>query len=98
MLLNPNINPGIICHRVPTCCQGTVAFIVNLDVHIMSLTRKMGNRISWRNVKIGDLSVIIGTNYIVVLVSMAVEFVLTLLLLLNIPVSLMDLVVNTLEF
>ena len=41
---------------------------------------------------------IIGANDMVVLVSMAVEFVLTLLLLLNIPVSLMDLVVNTLEF
>ena len=32
MLLNPNINPEIICHRVPTCYQRTVAFIVNLDV------------------------------------------------------------------
>ena len=64
----------------------------------MSFTPKVGNRISWRNVKIGDLSVIIGANDVVVLVSMAVEFVLTLLLLLNIPVSLMDLVVNPLEF
>ena len=64
----------------------------------MSFTRKVGNRISWRNVKIGDLSVIISENDMVVLVSMAVEFVLTLLLLLNIPVSLMDLVVNHLEF
>ena len=64
----------------------------------MSFTRKVGNRISWRNVKIGDLSVIISENDMVVLVSMAVEFVLTLLLLLNIPVSLMELVVNHLEF
>ena len=31
MLLNPNINPEIICHRVPTRCQRTMAFIVNLD-------------------------------------------------------------------
>ena len=32
MLRNPNIIPEIISHRVPTCCQGTVAFVVNLDV------------------------------------------------------------------
>ena len=32
MLLNPNIDPEIICYRVPTCCQGTMAFIVYLDV------------------------------------------------------------------
>ena len=31
MLLNTNINPEIICHRVPTRCQRTMAFIVNLD-------------------------------------------------------------------
>ena len=31
MLLNSNINPEIICHRVPTRCQRTMAFIVNLD-------------------------------------------------------------------
>ena len=31
ILLNPNINPEIICHRVPTRCQRTMAFIVNLD-------------------------------------------------------------------
>ena len=31
MLLNPNINPEIKCHKVPTRCQITMAFIVNLD-------------------------------------------------------------------
>ena len=31
MLLNPNINPEIICHRVPTRCQRAMAFTVNLD-------------------------------------------------------------------
>ena len=31
MLLNPNINPEIICPRVPNRCQTTMAFIVNLD-------------------------------------------------------------------
>ena len=31
MLLNPNINTEIICHRAPTCSQRTMAFIVNLD-------------------------------------------------------------------
>ena len=31
MLLNPNINLEIICHRVPTRCQRTMTFIVNLD-------------------------------------------------------------------
>ena len=55
----------------------------------MSLTCKVGDRISWRDVKIGDLYVIIGANDMVVLASVAVEFVLTLLLLLNILVSLM---------
>ena len=75
------------------------------SVHIMSLTCKVGDRISWRNVKMRGLYVTIGTNDMVVLDSMAVEFVLTLLLLLNILVSLMhtcsilikDLVVNPLE-
>ena len=32
MLLNPNINPEIIYHRVPIRCQITGAFIVNLDI------------------------------------------------------------------
>ena len=32
MLLNPNINPEIICYRVPIRCQITGAFIVNLDI------------------------------------------------------------------
>ena len=31
MLLNLNINPEIICHGVPTRCQRTMVFIVNLD-------------------------------------------------------------------
>ena len=74
-------------------------------VHIMSLTCKVGDRISWSNVKTGDLYVIVGTNDMVVLASMVVEFIVTLLLLLNILVSLMhtcsilikDLVVNPLE-
>ena len=74
-------------------------------VHIMSLTCKAGDCISWRNVKTRDLYAIIGTNDMVALASMVVEFVLTLLLLLNILVSLMhtcsilikDLVVNPLE-
>ena len=30
MLQNPNLNPEIICHRVPTRCQRAMAFIVNL--------------------------------------------------------------------
>ena len=71
----------------------------------MSLTCKVGDHILWRNVKTDDLYVIIGTNDMVVLASMVVEFVLTLLLLLNILVSLMhtcsilikDVVVNPLE-
>ena len=32
ILLNPNINPEIICYRVPIRCQITGAFIVNLDI------------------------------------------------------------------
>ena len=55
----------------------------------MSLTCKMGDRISWKNVKMENLYLVIGTNDKVVLASMVLEFVLKLLLLLNILVSLM---------
>ena len=62
--------------------------LLNNSVHIMSLTCKMGDRISWKNVKMENLYLVIGTNSKVVLASMVLEFVLTLLLLLNILVSL----------
>ena len=38
MLLNSNINPEIICHRVPTRCQRTMPFIVNLVALIVRVT------------------------------------------------------------
>ena len=102
-----NSHSDNIIHKADSIIDndGVAPFTTKLGSHIMSLTCKVGDRISWRDVKIGDLYVIIGTNDMVVLTSMAVEFVLTLLLLLNILVSLLhtcsilikDLVVNTLE-
>ena len=67
----------------------TLYHLLHKSVHIMSITCKVGDRISSRNVKIGDLYVIIGISDMVVLVSLVVEFFLALLLLLNILVSLM---------